>query len=55
MAGVVGYMTHYIAVQMLFVPYHTNRLHWLHFLTFGLWRQGVVTARKDEIPGVAGT
>ncbi|MCS6976076.1 MAG: DUF445 domain-containing protein [Gemmatales bacterium] len=53
-AAVVGYMTNYIAVQMLFLPYRRDDGHWLRVVTLGLWRQGVVPARKPEIADAAG-
>lgn len=54
MAAVVGYFTNYIAIQMLFLPYRAEQPHWLKFLTLGLWREGIVPARKREIADAAG-
>ncbi len=54
LAAVVGYMTNYIAVQMLFLPYRREDSHWLKPTTLWLWQQGVVPARKPEIAGAAG-
>lgn len=54
LAAVVGYMTNYIAVQMLFLPYRREDSHWLKPITLWIWRQGVVPARKSEIAGAAG-
>jgi uncharacterized membrane protein YheB (UPF0754 family) len=42
-------MTNYIAIQMLFLPYRPGHSHWLRVITLGLWKQGVVPARKPEI------
>lgn len=54
MAGVVGYFTNYIAIQMLFLPYRPDHRHWLSYLTLGFWREGIVPARKKEIAQAAG-
>jgi uncharacterized membrane protein YheB (UPF0754 family) len=54
LAAVVGYMTNYVAVQMLFLPYRRDDFHWLRVITLWFWRQGVVPARKPEIAEAAG-
>jgi len=45
-SGAVGYLTNYIAVRMLFEPYHRRGFHWLKALTLGLWQEGLVPARR---------
>ncbi|VTS04582.1 DUF445 family protein [Tuwongella immobilis] len=47
--GAVGYLTNYVAVRMLFEPYSRSDSHWLTWLTLGLWRQGLVPARKEQL------
>jgi len=49
LAAAIGYLTNYIAVRMLFQPYRATDQHWLRWITFGLWRQGLVPARKDAL------
>lgn len=45
----VGFLTNYIAIQMLFQPEHPRQAHWIRFLTLGLWRQGLVPKRRQEL------
>lgn len=54
LAAIVGYMTNYVAVRMLFEPYQPNHFHWLRLITLGLWRQGVASSRKPEIARAVG-
>ncbi|GIW96195.1 MAG: UPF0754 membrane protein [Pirellulaceae bacterium] len=54
LAAVVGYMTNFVAVEMLFKPYDRTEWHWLRGITLGLWRQGVVPSRKSEIAQAVG-
>lgn len=53
LSAVVGYLTNYIAVQMLFLPYSPQDKHWLTLITLGWWRQGVVPQRKHDLAGAA--
>jgi len=53
-AGAVGYLTNYIAVRMLFEPYSREGWHWLRLLTLGMWRQGLIPARKNDLAGAVG-
>ncbi len=48
-AAAVGYLTNYIAIEMLFKPYSPADNHWLKWLSLGLWRQGLVSANKAGI------
>ncbi len=45
----VGYLTNWLAIQMLFVPYREQDGHWLRWVTLGLWRQGVIPSRRTEL------
>lgn len=45
----VGYLTNWLAIQMLFVPYRPEDTHWLRLVTLGLWRQGVIPARRSDL------
>lgn len=54
LAAIVGYMTNYAAVEMLFQPYQPDHFHWLRLITLGLWRHGVVPSRKQEIARAVG-
>lgn len=50
----VGYLTNYLAVRMLFEPYSPRGWHWLRPLTLGLWKQGLIPARKEELGETVG-
>ncbi|UKI29604.1 MAG: DUF445 family protein [Lentisphaeria bacterium] len=50
----VGYLTNFIAIEMLFKPYRRTDRHWLRYATFGIWRQGLIPANKDRIGRVLG-
>lgn len=54
LSAAVGYLTNYIAIEMLFKPYERREFHWIRLATFGLWRQGMVPANKDKIGWVLG-
>ena len=48
-AAAVGYVTNWIAVEMLFKPYEKSPSHLFSILTFGYWQQGLVPRNKDKI------
>ena len=48
-AAAVGYITNWIAIEMLFKPYEKTKWHIFSILTFGYWQQGLVPRNKDEI------
>lgn len=48
-SAAVGYVTNWIAIEMLFKPYEKNRWHLFSLLTFGYWSQGLVPRNKDRI------
>ena len=49
LAAATGYITNYIAVEMLFKPYHESKRHVLSLLTFGYWSQGLIPRNKSKI------
>lgn len=49
LSAAVGYLTNYIALEMLFKPYRRNPRHPLALLTFGYWKQGLVPKNKNRI------
>ena len=49
LSGAVGYLTNFIAVKMLFEPYDRSDRHWIRYITFGLWKQGMIPANKNKI------
>ena len=49
LAAATGYITNYIAVEMLFKPYHESKQHALSLLTFGYWSQGLIPRNKSKI------
>jgi uncharacterized membrane protein YheB (UPF0754 family) len=53
-SAAVGYITNYIAIEMLFKPYDVNWKHPLSLITFGYWKQGLVPKNKDQIGRQAG-
>ena len=49
LSAAVGYLTNWIAIEMLFKPYHRTWRHPFAWLTGGYWRQGLVPKNKDAI------
>lgn len=54
LAALVGFFTNYLAIKMLFQPYIKTRKHYISLLTLGLWQQGLVPAKKNEIAAELG-
>ncbi len=48
-SAAVGYMTNWIAIEMLFKPYNRTMRHPFAWLTFGYWRQGLVPKNRAQI------
>jgi len=48
-SAAVGYITNYIAIEMLFKPYRENKWHFFSLISLGYWRQGLVPRNKHEI------
>ena len=53
-SAAVGYLTNWIAIEMLFKPYHPTSRHPFAWITFGYWRQGLVPKNKNRIAAVMG-
>lgn len=49
LSAAIGYITNYIAIEMLFKPYHEDRRHPLSIVSFGYWKQGLVPKNKAQI------
>lgn len=49
LSAAVGYITNYIAIEMLFKPYVRSAWHPLSLMTCGYWKQGLVPRSKDYI------
>lgn len=49
LSAAVGYLTNYIALEMLFKPYRRSPRHPLSLLTLGYWKQGLVPKNKNKI------
>ncbi len=54
LSAAVGYLTNWIAIEMLFKPYHRTWRHPFAWMTGGYWRQGLVPKNKDAIAAVMG-
>lgn len=54
LSAAVGYLTNWIAIEMLFKPYKRTWHHPFAWLTGGYWRQGLVPKNKDAIAVVMG-
>ena len=49
LAAALGYITNYIALEMLFKPYRKTGRHPLTWLSFGYWKQGMIPKNKNRI------
>ena len=49
LSAAIGYITNYIAVEMLFKPYQRQNWHPLSIITGGYWKQGLVPRNKEKI------
>lgn len=49
LAAAIGYVTNFIAIEMLFKPYRKARHHPLSLFTFGYWSQGLIPRNKNKI------
>ena len=54
-SAAVGYLTNWIAIEMLFKPYNPTWKHPFAIITFGYWRQGLVPKNKNRIAQIMGT
>lgn len=48
-SAAVGYLTNYIAIEMLFKPFNVEAWHPFSIMTFGYWKQGLVPKNKSQI------
>lgn len=53
-SAAIGYVTNWIAIEMLFKPYYPTMRHPFAWITLGYWRQGLVPKNKNEVAGVLG-
>ena len=53
-SAAIGYITNWIAIEMIFKPYYRTMRHPFAWMTFGYWKQGLVPKNKDQIAGVMG-
>ncbi len=49
LSAAIGYLTNFIALEMLFKPYYRSWKHPLTLLSFGYWKQGLVPRNKNRI------
>lgn len=49
LSAAVGYLTNWVAIEMLFKPYRQTLRHPFAWMTFGYWRQGLVPKNKDRL------
>ncbi len=49
LSAAVGYLTNYLAIEMLFKPYEEDKKHLFSILTLGYWRQGLIPKNKHKI------
>ncbi|MDO5553363.1 MAG: DUF445 family protein [Planctomycetia bacterium] len=49
LAAAVGYITNFIAIEMLFKPYEKSYKHYLTIASFGIWSQGLIPSNKNKI------
>lgn len=49
LSAAIGYITNYIAIEMLFKPYEKDGLHPFSILSCGYWKQGLVPKNKSKI------
>lgn len=55
LSAAVGYITNWIAIEMLFKPYERSAWHPLSLITLGYWKQGLVSKNKDRIGAQLGS
>ena len=49
LSAAIGYITNYIAIEMLFKPYEPDGWHPLSIVTLGYWKQGLIPKNKNRI------
>lgn len=53
-AASIGYLTNWIAIEMLFKPFDRTYKHWAAFITLGYWKQGLIPKNKPKIAATIG-
>ena len=48
-AAAIGYVTNWLAIKMLFEPHEPTWRHWIPWITFGFWRQGLLPKNKARM------
>lgn len=54
LSAAIGYITNWIAIEMLFKPYQKTWKHPFAWFSFGYWRQGLIPKNKSSIAEKAG-
>lgn len=49
LSAAVGYLTNYLAIEMLFKPYKPDKKHFFSIMTFTYWKQGLIPKNKHKI------
>ena len=49
LSAAIGYLTNWVAIEMLFRPYEKTLRHPFALLTLGYWRQGLIPKNKEAI------
>ena len=49
LSAAVGYLTNYLAIEMLFKPYKPDKRHLFSIITFTYWKQGLIPKNKHKI------
>lgn len=53
-SAAIGYLTNWVAIEMLFKPYERTWKHPFAWITLGYWRQGLVPKNKAQIAKTIG-
>ena len=48
-SAAIGYITNFIAIEMLFKPYTKNKFHLFSIITLGYWKEGLIPKNKKNI------
>lgn len=49
LAAAIGYLTNFLALEMLFKPFRPEKWHFFSIMTLGFWKQGLVPRNKDQL------
>lgn len=53
-SAAIGYLTNWVAIEMLFKPFDEDKWHPFSIMTLGWWRQGMVPRNKAKIARTLG-